>query len=111
MSDMRLADRRIRCYTTGDEVKRWDEIDEDDKPEFVDLTEEGVMAMFKDMIKVSDEGEIEPEPLGSEYDFHELYGPEYYAEKFPGFDDETYYIMAKAHKLMNEERLLLEDVD
>jgi len=88
---------RIRCYTTGDEIKQWDEMGEEDKPEFTELSDAGIMSMFKDMIKIEDDGELEVEPLGAEFDFSELYGVEYYAEKFPGFSDETYEIMAKTH--------------
>ena len=88
---------RIRCYTSGDVIKNWDEIEEMDKPEFTEISDGGLHAMFKDLIQVSDDGEIEVEPLGPEYNFSEIYGPEYYAEKFPGFSDETYEIMARAH--------------
>jgi len=96
MSDMRVADKRIRCWVSGDEIKRWDEIEELDKPEFIEISDEGLHSMFKDLIKIEDDGEIEVEPLGPEYNFHEIYGPEYYAERFPGFSDETYEILAKA---------------
>ena len=88
---------RQRCYTSGDMIKRWDEMREEDKPEFTELSEEGIMSMFKDMLKTDDEGELEVEPLGPEYNFNEVFGAEYYAERFPGFSDETYEIMAKAH--------------
>jgi len=89
--------RRQRCYTSGDEIKQWDEMSEEDKPEFTELSDAGVMAMFRDMIKIEDNGELEVEPLGPEFDFSELYGAEYYAEKFPGFSDETYEIMARTN--------------
>jgi hypothetical protein len=88
---------RQRCYTSGDEIKQWNEIEEVDKPEFTELSDAGIMSMFKDMIKIEDDGELEVEPLGPEYNFSELYGADYYAEKFPGFCDETYEIMARAH--------------
>ena len=88
---------RIRCYTTGDEIKQWNEMSEEDKPEFTELSDNGLMSMFKDMIKIEDDGELEVEPLGPEYNFSELFGADYYAEKFPGFCDETYEIMARAH--------------
>ena len=94
-----LAKPRIRCYTSGDEIKRWDEIDEMDKPEFTELSDGGLMSMFKDLLKTDEDDEYEVEPLGPEYNFDELYGVEYYAEKFPGFSDETYYIMAKAQDI------------
>jgi hypothetical protein len=89
--------KRIRCYTSGDVIKQWDEIDEEDKPEFTELSDAGIMSMFKDMIKIEDNGELEVEPLGPEYNFSEVFGADYYAEKFPGFSDETYEIMARAH--------------
>ena len=88
---------RQRCYTSGDEIKQWDEMSEEDKPEFTELSDAGIMAMFKDMLKTDENDEFEVEPLGPEFDFSELYGAEYYAEKFPGFSDETYEIMAKTH--------------
>jgi len=88
---------RQRCYTSGDEIKQWNEIEEMDKPEFTELSDEGIMAMFKDLLKTDDDGELEVEPLGPEYNFSEVYGAEYYAERFPGFSEETYEIMAKAN--------------
>ena len=88
--------RRQRCYTSGDEIKQWNEIEEMDKPEFTELSEEGIMAMFKDLLKTDDDGELEIEPLGPEYNFNEVFGAEYYAERFPGFSEETYEIMARA---------------
>ena len=88
---------RQRCYTSGDEIKRWDEMGEEDKPEFTELSDAGIMAMFKDMLKTDENDEFEVEPLGLEFDFSELYGAEYYAEKFPGFSDETYEIMARTN--------------
>ncbi len=88
---------RQRCYTTGDEIKWWNEIEEMDKPEFTELSDAGIMSMFKDMLKTDENDEFEAEPLGPEYNFSELYGADYYAEKFPGFCDETYEIMARAH--------------
>ena len=88
---------RQRCYTTGDVIKQWNEIEEEDKPEFTELSDAGIMSMFKDMIKIEDDGELEVEPLGPEYNFSELFGADYCAEKFPGFCDETYEIMARAH--------------
>jgi hypothetical protein len=94
-----VAKPRIRCYTSGDEIKRWDEIDEMDKPEFTELSDGGLMSMFKDLLKTDENDEYEVEPLGPEYNFDEVYGVEYYAEKFPGFSDETYYIMAKAQNI------------
>ena len=88
---------RQRCYTSGDVIKQWNEIEEEDKPEFTELSDAGIMSMFKDMITTDETGELEVEPLGPEYNFSELFGADYYAEKFPGFSDETYEIMAKAH--------------
>jgi hypothetical protein len=93
---------RQRCYTSGDVIKNWDEMDETDKPEFTELSDDGIMAMFKDMLKTDENDELEVEPLGAEFDFSELYGVEYYAEKFPGFSDETYVIMARTHYERNE---------
>jgi len=87
---------RQRCYTSGDEIKQWNEIEEMDKPEFTELSDEGIMAMFKDLLKTDDDGELEVEPLGPEYNFSEVFGAEYYAERFPGFSEETYEIMARA---------------
>ena len=73
MSELVEVEIKNKRFVVGDEIKLISEIQECDKPVFVDLTEEALMGMFKDLAKVDDNGEIEPEPLGSEYDLNEIY--------------------------------------
>lgn len=94
MSDMRVADKRIRCYTSGDEIKFIDVITEDDKPEFREISDGDLMVMFKDLIK--DEVEI-PSNLS-----FEVHGVDWYKAKFPGFDDEYYELMVANDKKENQ---------
>lgn len=97
-----------KTFVVGDEIKLISEIQECDKPVFVDLTEAALMGMFKDLAKVDDNGEIEPEPLGSEYDLNEIYNAEWYAERFPGFTPEEYWFMSQAAK---EENKILDSIE
>jgi len=97
-----------KVFVVGDEIKLIGDIQECDKPVFVELTEAALMGMFKDLAKVNDDGEIEPEPLGSEYDLHEIYDAQWYAERFPGFTPEEYWFMSEAAK---EENKILDSIE
>ena len=97
-----------KVFVVGDEIKLIGDIQECDKPVFVELTEAALIGMFKDLAKVNDDGEIEPEPLGSEYDLHEIYDAQWYAERFPGFTPEEYWFMSEAAK---EENKILDSIE
>lgn len=94
---------RLKCYTSGDEIKFLDEMTEENKPEFHDLTDCELMSMFKDLIVVDDtdisgDGFELPEELT-----YEVHGIDWYMTKFPGFTYDQYQIMvdtAKAHNAM-----------
>lgn len=97
-----LVKTRRRCYTAGDEIKLLSEIEELDKPEFVELSDEALMAMFKDMIVIKeDDAEPEPVELKSSLNYG-IYEADYYCAKFPGFPDETYSILAEVDKEANK---------
>ena len=57
--------------------------------DFIELSEEQLEEMFKYVIDPEAEDGV-PE----EVNFGELYGEEYYRERFPGFSDEAYAAMA-----------------
>lgn len=85
---------RIRCYTSGDEIKFLDGITEEDKPEFQDITDDALMDMFQHLLR--DEPDIPSELT------YEVHGADWYKEKFPGFDDEHYDIMVQSAKQAHE---------
>lgn len=87
---------RLKCYTSGDEIKYLDEMTEDDKPEFHELTDCELMSMFKDLI-VIDEMDVEGEELPEELTY-EVHGVDWYMVKFPGFTYEQYQIMVDTAK-------------
>lgn len=89
-----MSEKRIRCYTTGDEIKFIDVITEDDKPEFREISDGDLMDMFKHLIK--DEVEV---PSNLSYEVH---GVDWYKAKFPGFDDEYYELMVANDKKENQ---------
>jgi hypothetical protein len=98
-----LVKTRRRCYTSGDEIKLLSEIEELDKPDFVELSDKDLLDMFKDMIVIKeDDAEPEPVELKSSLSYG-IYGEDWYAAKFPGFPDETYTILAEVDKEANKE--------
>ena len=98
-----------KTFVVGDEIKLISQIEECDKPEFIELDEAAVLGMFKDLIKIDDKGDIAEESPSSEYDF-EPYDAAWYAEKFPGFSPEEYWFMSIAAKEDNKILLEIEDV-
>ena len=88
--------KSTKGYVVGDEIKNIAEIEECDKPDFIELTEDALAHMFKDLIK--DDAD-ECEELGNEYNFSEIYDAQWYAERFPGFTPEEYWFMSKATSL------------
>ena len=69
----------------------------DTKGNWVQLDDTALVDMFSSVI-------IENQELGSEYGFNRVRDEEYYMEKFPGFADEVYTILAKEQKKIDEER-------
>jgi hypothetical protein len=99
-----MESQRKRCYTSGDEIKLLSEIVELDKPEFIELSDEDLMGMFKDLIVIKEEDEeAEPEPVELKSSLnYGIYDEQWYAEKFPGFPDEAYRLMVVAAKEEND---------
>lgn len=93
---------RQRCYTSGDEIKFFDEMTENDKPEFHDISESDLLGMFKGVIKELDEVDELPDALKSSLTY-EPYNEEYYRLKFSGFEDHVYPILADVDKAANAE--------
>ena len=93
---------RKRCYTSGDEIKYFDEMDENDKPEFHDISESDLLGMFKGVIKELDEVDELPDALKDSLTY-EPYNEEYYRLKFSGFPDEVYPILVDVDKAANAE--------
>mgnify|MGYP003633156067 CR=1 FL=1 len=52
-------------FVVGDEIKLISQIEECDKPEFIELDEAAVLGMFKDLIKIDDKGDIAEESPSS----------------------------------------------
>ena len=71
----------------------------DCKGNWVELDETALVGMFSSVIVQNQE-----EELGSEFAFHRVRDEEYYQEKFPGFADEVYTILAKEQVRLDQER-------
>ena len=71
----------------------------DTKGNWVELDDTALVGMFSSVIVQNQE-----EELGSEYAFHRVRDAEYYQEKFPGFADEIYTILAKEQVRLDQER-------
>ena len=91
-----------KCWTTGDEIKFFDEIKECDKPAFREMEESDILDMFKHLMvpKEVDDSEHEVVELDSRFDFT-IYDEEWYRNKFPGLEEETYAILVEADKIRN----------
>ena len=72
---------------------------EDIKGNWVALDEVQLVDMFSSVILTNQE------ELGSEFAFNRVRDEEYYMEKFPGFSDEVYSILAKEQKKLDDEKL------
>jgi hypothetical protein len=90
------------CRTTGDEIKFYDDIIECDKPAFQEMEESAILDMFKHLMvpKEVDDSEHEVVELDSRFDFT-IYDEEWYRNKFPGLEEETYAILVEADKIRN----------
>jgi hypothetical protein len=107
-----MTEERKRIYASGDVIKLQSEITEVDKPEFQDISEDQLMFLFKDLIpKEVISGEMEEEIVLPEFLNFSIYGSEWYRDKFPGFADEHYELMAKAAAIENAEEEKLELAD
>ena len=73
---------------------------EDLKGNWVALDEVQLVDMFSSVILTNQEQE-----LGSEFAFHRVRDEEYYMEKFPGFDERVYSILAKEQKKLDDEKI------
>ena len=97
-----MSEERMRCYTTGDEIKFLHELVESDKPEFREITDAQLMYLFKDMIVTKEDDEPQPIELDSSLSFS-IYDEEWYRMKFSGFPEDIYGILAEVDKKQNEE--------
>ena len=71
---------------------------EDAKGGWVALDEVQLVDMFSSVILTNQE-------LGNEFAFHETRDEVYFMEKFPGFSDEVYSILAREQKKLDEEKI------
>lgn len=72
----------------------------DTKGNWVELDDTALVGMFSSVIVANQQ----EEELSSEFAFHRVRDEEYYEERFPGFADEVYTILAKEQKRLDEER-------
>ena len=75
--------------------------EEDLKGRWIELDEASLIDMFSSVIVQASE------ELGSEFAFHRMKDEEYYEQKFPGFEDKVYTILANEQKRLDEEDLQL----
>ena len=97
-----IVPKNRKCWTTGDEIKFFDEIKECDKPAFREMEESDILDMFKHLMvpKEADDSEHEVVELDSRFDFT-IYDEEWYRNKFPGLEEETYAILVESDKIRN----------
>jgi len=74
--------------------------EEDLKGKWIELDDTTLIDMFSSVI-------VQNQELGSEFAFHRVKDEEYYEEKFPGFEDKVYSILADEQKRLDEEALEL----
>ena len=72
----------------------------DTKGNWVELDDTALVGMFSSVIVQNNQ----EEELGAEFAFHRVRDEEYYQEKFPGFADEIYTILAKEQVRLDQER-------
>jgi hypothetical protein len=77
--------------------KLLNEMTEKDKGEFIDMTDDEIGDIIKGL-QINEDIE-----LGSEFNFDKIYDAQYYAEKFPGFDDFVYQILEHETIELNKE--------
>ena len=91
---MQRTNAIVKEVSVGDILK-----EDADKGCWIELEEESVHEMFACLANLN-EADADAECLDNRYNF-EAYGADYYAEKFPGFDDLVYEILAREHKALN----------
>ena len=74
--------------------------DTDTKGNWVELDDTALVGMFSSVIVQNNQ----EEELGAEFAFHRVRDEEYYQEKFPGFSDEVYTILATEQVRLDQER-------
>jgi hypothetical protein len=72
----------------------------DTKGNWIELDDTALVGMFSSVIVANNQ----EEELGSEFAFHRVRDEEYYQEKFPGFPDEVYTILATEQVRLDQER-------
>jgi hypothetical protein len=83
-----------------------EDINKDDlRGKWVECDEEQLTEMFVSVIITNDE------QLGSEYAFHRVRDAEFFANKFPGFSDKVYEILATEQAKLDSEKLVVEEVE
>lgn len=97
-----VKSERIRCYTSGDEIMYFDEMDENDKPEFQEISESDLLSMFKGTVKELEDVDALPDALKDSLTY-DPYNEEYYRLKFGGFPEEVYPILVDVDKAANAE--------
>lgn len=70
-----------------------------DKGKWIDLEEDSLHDMFACLANLN-EVDADAACLDDRFNF-EAYGADYYAEKFPGFSETIYQILALEHKALN----------
>jgi len=90
------TNKRIKCFVTGDEIKSIHDITEDDKTQFIPVSDEMLKNLFTNLI---DDDAITELESGLNYELHSL---EWYQDRFPGFDYETYKIMKEEGDKLNK---------
>lgn len=84
----------------AERVKNINEITDDDKGQWITHTAEELHEQFKSLMKYTgDEEEIDNVDWNALN--YEPYGEDYYRDKFPGFDNEIYTILAESSKHEN----------
>lgn len=72
----------------------------DTKGNWVELDDITLVDMFSSVIVANQQ----EEELGAEFAFHRVRDEQFYEERFPGFADEVYTILANEQKRLDEER-------
>jgi hypothetical protein len=91
-------------FHTTKKAVLFNELTEEDKGEFVEMDNETLQKLIAGMNVVEDE-------LGSSFNFDKVYDAEYYALKFPGFDDFVYDILEQETINLNKDPPLSESND
>ena len=81
-------------------------IDQDNlKGKWVECDEEQLTEMFVSVIITNEE------QVGPEYAFHRVRDAEFFADKFPGFSDKVYEILATEQAKIDSDKIVVEEVE